>query len=503
MSAAAVSLNDRRGPWLVRATWRTFSFPVALSCMLIVLAVLTVRARFDDPDMWWHLKSGEVISTTHTIPTTDIFSYTTNHHASVPHEWLSQVSIYGAYKAGGYSGLMLWLCVFTSALLIAGYVLCSLYSGNAKVSFAGALILWLFSTAGLAVRPHMVGYLFLIVELILIHLGRTRSSRWFLALPPLFALWINCHGSFFLGMIVAGIYIFSSFFRFQIGSLLAPRWDPRTRRLLIVSIFLSIAALILNPAGARQVLYPIDTLMHQSIGISQVQEWMPLQLTSQRGIALLAVLASLLLIEIVKHSEIYLHEVLLIALCTWSAVSHTRLVFAFGIVVAPILSRLLSNAWDNYDARQDRVLPNAVMILASLLICFFAFPGKRNLTDQVNEGSPVKAVEFIKNSHLSGNMLNDYVFGGFLIWAAPEHPVFVDGRADVFEWSGVLEKFGNWATLQSNPAKLLDEYNIQFCVLSSQAPMVNVLPLLPGWNLAYSDKDAVVFVRTALRGQSN
>ena len=42
--------------------------------LLIVLAVLTVRARFDDPDMWWHLKMGEIIWTTHTIPTTDLFS---------------------------------------------------------------------------------------------------------------------------------------------------------------------------------------------------------------------------------------------------------------------------------------------------------------------------------------------------------------------------------------------------------------------------------------------
>ena len=47
-------------------------------------------------------------------------------------------------------------------------------------------------------------------------------------------------------------------------------------------------------------------------------------------------------------------------------------------------------------------------------------------------------MEFIQASHLSGPMLNDYNFGGYLIWAAPEHPVFIDGRTDVYEWSGVL-----------------------------------------------------------------
>ena len=66
--------------------------------MLVLLGVLTVRSRFSDPDMWWHLKTGEVIWTTHSIPTTDLFSYTTNHHAWVPHEWLSQVLMYGLLR---------------------------------------------------------------------------------------------------------------------------------------------------------------------------------------------------------------------------------------------------------------------------------------------------------------------------------------------------------------------------------------------------------------------
>ena len=135
-----------------------FSLPVFLSAALIVLAVLSVRGRFDDPDMWWHLKMGQIIWATHSIPTTDLFSYTTNHHAWVPHEWLSQVLIYAAYRWGGYSGLMFWLCFFTSALFISGYALCSLYSGNVKVGFLGGLITWLFATVGLALRPHMLQF---------------------------------------------------------------------------------------------------------------------------------------------------------------------------------------------------------------------------------------------------------------------------------------------------------------------------------------------------------
>jgi len=131
---------------------KIFSFPGMLASLLAVLAVFTVRSRFDDPDLWWNLKIGQVIWNTRSIPNTDLFSYTTNHHAWIAHEWLAQLVIYGAYKAAGYSGLMGLLCVLTCALLMAGYALCSLYAGNIKVGFAGALIVWLFATIGLAVR---------------------------------------------------------------------------------------------------------------------------------------------------------------------------------------------------------------------------------------------------------------------------------------------------------------------------------------------------------------
>jgi hypothetical protein len=474
---------------------KVFCFPVMISGLLLVLALLTVRSRFDDPDMWWHLKTGEIIWTTHTIPINDIFSYTTNHHAYVAHEWLAQVLIYGAYRFGGYPGLMLWLWLFTSAVLIAGYVLCSFYSGNAKVAFLGALTIWLFATIGLAIRPQMVGYLLLIIELLLLHLGRTRNPRWFLGLPPLFALWINCHGSFFLGLIVAGTLLFSSLFEFQIGSLVSPHWTPQRRQMLTFVFVLSVAALFLNPIGAKQIFYPMETLLHLPVSLSQVQEWQPLQLGDGRGLALLGVLGAIFLLVIVRRSELLWHELLLLALGTWLAAGHRRMLFPFGILAAPILSRLLSTSWEDYDPEQDRPWPNMLFLAASLLIVFWVFPSRQNLTEQVDQISPVKAVDFIKARQLPGRMLNEYVYGGYLIWAAPEHPVFVDGRGDVFEETGVLGEFGNWATLQSVPDALLDKYRIDFCLLTRNSPMATVFPLMPHWKAIYSDDQSIIFAR--------
>jgi hypothetical protein len=495
VSSVAANLQPKAASNAAHVLRLVFSFPVALACLLLPLTVLTLRSRFSDPDMWWHLKMGKVIWTSHHIPTVDLFSYTASHHTWIPHEWLSQLTIYAAYRAGGYSGLMAWLCILSAVLLIAGYALCSIVSGNSKVAFLGALAIWLFATVGFAIRPQMIGYVLLIVELLLLHLGRTGNARWFWALPPLFAVWVNCHGSFFIGMVIAVITYAVSFIGFQAGSLTSTKWDPVRRRYLAWSLGLSIAGLFINPVGISQILYPLDTMLHQPIGLTQVQEWQPLQVTDARAVPLLLLLLCVFLLVLVRRSELQLQELVFLVLGTWMALSHQRMLFVCGILIAPVLSRMLSNLWENYDAERDHPLLNAVFIALSLVVAVLAFPSQRVLARQVEEANPVKAVNFLREHHVGGHMLNEYVYGGYLIWAAPEYPVFVDGRADVFEWTGVLDDFGKWATLQSDPRELLNKYSIDFCLISREAPMARVLPLMQDWKTAYSDKQAVIFVR--------
>lgn len=468
-----------------------------MAALLAVLAVLTVRGRLDAPDMWWHLKYGQVICATHAAPSTDLYSYTASHHQVVPQEWLSEVTIYAAYRLGGYSGLMGWLCFFSAILLIAGYVLCGKYSGNAKIGFVGALVIWFFATAGLAVRGQVIGYLLLIIELLLLHLGRSRKPRWFLAIPLLMLLWVNCHASFFLGLMVLGVYLLCSFFNFRAGNLVCLS-ERHHRRMLLWASLLSFAATFLNPGGWQQVLYPIATMRRLPVSLANVGEWQPLLLSEPRGAALFLVLLGIFIVLIVRRSEVlYLHELLLLSAGTWLALSHKRMAFVFGILAAPVLTRLLAPLWDRYEPEKDRIAPNAVLLVLAAIVIVIGFPGRATLEKQVSENSPVRAVAYIQSHRLSGNMLNAYTYGGYLIWALPEHPVFIDGRADLYEWAGVMQPFAQWALLETNPNTLLDKYNVSFCLLERGSQIAQVMPLLPNWKQVYSDQQSVIFVRSS------
>ena len=471
------------------------SFPVVLALALAVLVFYNARDRFKDPDTWWHLKVGESIWNTRSIPDRDQYSYTTGNRPWLAHEWLSQLSLYAAYRWGGYPTLWLWLAGFGSLLFILLYVLCSLHSGNAKVSLLGGMMGWYFGTVSLALRPLILGHVFLIVELILIHLARRHHRRWLWGLPPLFAVWVNCHGSHFFGLGVLGLYLVCSFLSFRAGLLASEPWDARTRKLLCAILPGSVAALFVNPMGWRLPFYPLDLIFRQKANLEFITEWNALDFQSAWGMGLLVVTLVCALLVLLRRTELRLDELLLFLAGVFVGARHTRLVFVFGILAAPLLCRLLADLWPRWEPGRDNRVANAVMILASLAILTAVSPGATHLRTQVEKNHPAGAVEFIRKTGLAGPMLHDYVFGGYLIWALPEHKVFADGRADLFVRSGVFMEYMRWSNLQEDPRVMLDKYKINFCLLQKNSAMNAVLPYIPGWKKVYSDEIAVIFAR--------
>jgi hypothetical protein len=479
-----------------------FSFPVTLATLLVMLTVMTARHKLNDPDLWWHLRVGEIIWKTRTVPVADIFSFTAFNHPWTVHEWLSEVTIYGSWVLGGYAGLMAWLCLFPALLLIASYALCWLHSGNAKVAFIGAIITWWFATVGLSVRPQLQGYLLLTCELLVLHLACSRNKRWFWFLPPLFAIWVNVHGSYFVGLIVLTTVLFCSYISIDVGALVSTRWDKELRNGFLIAFAGSIVALFVNPIGIDLVTYPLNAVLNPSPNFMWVSEWQPLTFDGIRARGLLACMGIIFGFLLFRRGKLTLQELLLVGLGLALSLRHTRMLFVFGILAAPVVSRILSSMWDGYDFARDRRLPNLLMVGFTAFAIVQNFPSTHILREHIKQSNPEEALAFIRSAKLTGPMLNDYNYGGYLIWAAPEHRVFVDGRFDMFEAAGVQTEYVKWASLSTDPTILLDKYRIQFCLLPRGAAMTQVIPHLRGWQQVYRDDVAVVFARTNLTGKT-
>jgi hypothetical protein len=267
--------------------------------------------------------------------------------------------------------------------------------------------------------------------------------------------------------------------------------------MLATAFVLSIAALFVNPVGLAQLTYPIDTMFNQPLQKEFISEWPPAPFDDPRAWGLFGIAGLILIVPLLKRVELTFQELVLVTLGFGLAVQHARMLFVFGILAMPVLSRLLAKAWDRYNPDRNRILLNAVIITIATVVMVQRFPNSRELTAEANKGNPVKALSFIRRSGLSGRMLNDYDYGGYLIWAAPERKVFADGRGDVYEWTGVLGDYIRWVTLQADPRSIPDKYRIDYCLLKRDAAISRVMRLLPGWKSVYSDDMSVVFVRSA------
>src|ERR1700686_136044 len=86
---------------------------------ILALGLFTMAARnISDPDVWWHLRTGQLILQNHSLFHTDPYSFTRLGQPWINHEWLSEVLLFGVYRVGGFGGLIVAFAVVISTTLL-------------------------------------------------------------------------------------------------------------------------------------------------------------------------------------------------------------------------------------------------------------------------------------------------------------------------------------------------------------------------------------------------
>ena len=238
------------------------------------------------------------------------------------------------------------------------------------------MLVCFFAIIGFAIRPQMLGYFLLILELIVLHLGRTRSPRWFFALPPLFALWVNLHGSCFsfgpdAGVAFYAVSALSSVLRRPAHGR-APSWGRHVRRMphpgsSAVQPSSRAAAEGCRRPETQLVLYPFRAMGSMTVSITSAClrrcSRSPFLLKElQSALGMLGVLAAIVILVVLRRTALFFDEALFLAAAAYLAGNHRRLLFVFGIIAAPILCRLLADTWDNYH--RVSTIPQPMLFLS-------------------------------------------------------------------------------------------------------------------------------------------
>jgi hypothetical protein len=474
--------------------WRWLvSFPAMLGTMLVGASFVVVRAFNVDPDLWWHVKTGELILSTHKWATTDPYSYTSHGAPWMSCEWLGDVLFAAVYRVGGLRGLEALLIVLASAVMLALYGLATLRSGNSKAGFVAAAALLALANLSFTLRPQMLGYLFLIVTLIALERFKQGKQRAVWLLPILFLVWINTHGSWIVGLGVIALYIACGLVDFQMRRLETRRWTKSERLRLETVFMLCLATIPITPYGTRLAMYPFTVASSLPVSVASVLEWQVMPFNLAGGKIFLVLILVFFLMQMVFRFSWSLFEVLLLIGGVGLACLHLRFVMLFVPFFAPLLATVVARWLAAYDKAKDQYLLNFALTMGIVIAMVHYFPPRKDLEKVVADKFPVQALEYLNDHPVPGPMLNSYGFGGYLILSG--YKTFIDGRSELFEQTGILDDYMHITLLRPGAMQVLSGYHVRSCLMQRGEPLSTVLGAMPEWQTVYSDPVSVIFVR--------
>ncbi|MBT8477655.1 MAG: hypothetical protein KJO06_01965, partial [Gemmatimonadetes bacterium] len=92
-----------------------------------------------------------------------------------------------------------------------------------------------------------------------------------------------------------------------------------------------------------------------------------------------------------------------------------------------------------------------------------------------------------------GAVYNDFTWGGYLLYAWPEVPVFIDGQTD-FYGEELTREHQAIRFIKPGWQQLLRDRGIRWLLVPPDDPLAGALRLLDDWDLYYSDDTAAVYI---------
>jgi hypothetical protein len=449
-----------------------------------------------DPDIWWHLRNAEYLVRHHSMVRYDMYSSTVWGAPWINHEWLGELPYYFAWRWAGMRGLYLLVTLLVESILLGVFGLAYIVSRNVKAAFFASWVAVYLATVSFGPRTLLFGWIFLVMELLLLnHFREGKDRTW--VLPFLFALWVNTHGSWLIGMVFLAVFLAAGLVHGKWGRIHAERWSRRQLAKLAQVTAACSGALLVNPWGYHLVSYPFDLGFRQRLNISHVQEWQTLDLHSLRGKIVFMMLAATLVLALVRKQRWRLDEVAFLLIGFYSAMTYMRFMFLAAIVVTPLLAKELSFL-PPYRRSADKPWINAALMAGALGFGIWLFPSKQKLWDETVREYPVKATSFLQHFQPQGRLLTDYNWGGYLVWNVRQIPVFIDSRVDIYEYSGVFADYLD-AMGVKRTFEVLDKYDVRYVLFEKETPLSYLLAHNTNWKVLYDDSIAIVFERLERR----
>lgn len=471
---------------VVHSEVQPFSARAALPWLVslgVYATVLILGQRLlNDPDSYSHIEVGRWIMAHGALPASDPFSFSMHGAPWITFEWLSEMVYAGVYALSGWPGVVVVAAAAIALAfgLLTFFLLRELSPTLTLLMVIAAVIL---SAPHMLARPHVLVLPVMVTwAAALVRCMDRGGAPPYWALPRL-VLWANLHGSVVLALGLIGPAVLEALLREGRSgwSHVLLRWLPFAA--------LALAASCLTPYGPEPLLMPLTTL---GLGpaLAWISEWRPQDFSRIGGFELL-LLAGIFALS--RGVTLPLVRALVVIGLLHFALAQIRnadlLAMLAPLYLAAPLGRKFGGPTGDDAAGSSRGLTLAAF--AGLIAVSAAA-----LAHDIRPAPIITPQAAIAQADLAraGPVLNDYSFGGYLIFAGI--PTFIDGRGELYG-GPFIDRYNRAVALVDlgDFLKLLDEYKIGATLLAPRTPAVAMLDRLPQWQRVYSDDVAVVHKR--------
>jgi hypothetical protein len=468
------------------ATGRGLGLGVVFSAVFGLFGWAVGISSLSDNSFFWHLRTGEYILD-HGIPHHDVFSYTAAGTPWVAQSWLAEVTYGALFRVFGAFGVRCFVGVVGACIGVLAYRLALrlvrdrvVACGITLAALAGIYTLW-------SERPLLIGVLFFLVLLWTVEVPDSLVGRHpMIALPVLFWLWANVHGSFALGFAYLGLHLLG---RWVDG---ARPWDGR-ERLLLAGGAIAFAAAFVNPYGAELVTFPIALLSRGDI-LSHIIEWRSPDFRKIYGFALGIWIAVYVGALARGRNRVSRRDLVVTLPMLFLALWALRNVAIAPLVGLPVVARAFARDEERPDGARRTIVVGTLALIAFLGLVIGLRASQQR--DFAFASYPVKAMDYVEHHGLLGTRLltSDADAGYVILEHYPDQRVFIDDRYDMYPTTLIYDYF-TLSDAKPGWSKILDRYHVEAVVWKRGSSLASQLDASPAWRRVHRDKIRAVWVR--------
>lgn len=481
---------------------------IVIRVSYLLLALLLSIQVITDPDFGWHLRVGQYIVETRSIPRLDLFSFSLPSYPYVYHSWLSEAIMFISYEFFGLAGTTFMFAAVLTTSLYFLYKISQFFSTKINPAFFLLIIPLANSIAGSRVRAF--GFLLTTVLYYLFLKYIYKNSRLIWVLPMVFVLWVNLHGSFALGLFTFGLLILSS----QLFS----KPNLAKVKVLVFIFLLSAIATLVNPYFLEAWKQALSMTSNSYWNLMEINvDWKPLISSGSPGwIFGLLVAGFLFVIFFFENKTDKLQKFLIFTFFILSLFT-SRFVLALLVFFVPAVNLWLYEIKKHLSPNITRSIPVKISIIAvvailpllaitNILEMTFAYSSNKNYAIFLQDRSPNRHAHAywpydssrLTLDNLKGkNLLCEANWSGFLLLLDPKVKVFYWGAMDNYLVEGQSFVFTYLTLIGAHPGyeNILEKYNIDAVFLPPTYPIVSRLKLDPAWQIIQEDDSAIVMVK--------